>query len=592
MNLCQIEGFAQTTTVTTGDVPFGVPYKFQWTNSTDGLVKYSNCSYTGGATVVTITVSANDCGIQCSSSSFCDSFSWWGGWCDMKSKSVKQVISLAANGGRCGDVISRPNFNFTRGSNGIAMYGKSCDYSRNINILRLPTQSGDEADCGAICSVIADCTHFVFDQAYSGICLLFGKADKSLPYGPTAVPSSYYPTCGYVTANSTSPPFKPNWKSASNGQVMSAPNCGYIGTDPTDLEIQHRNATQLNEVDCASLCVATKTCSYFRWANNWCYPMSIVKPAVYYSLSGSCGYVVKRDVVPNWQNSTNGQVMASKCTYLNVGKKQKFQEARMPSEADCGNLCAATSPCNQFIYTEGLCSLIMTIEQPVAYPAATSATCGYVVKRPNLNFTSGSNGMAMYGKNCDYTRNINSLSLPNQWGDEADCGAICAVYTNCTYFSFDRNHDGLCVLLGKADKSLPFGPSPIVSSYYPSCGYVIVNSTSSPFKPNWQKGADGKVMSANNCGYIGTAPTDFGHSNAKRLNETDCASYCAAKKTCTHFRWTNNRCYPISLLKPVVYYSVTGSCGYVVNRNATINWKTEEGLNEFTSPIFLLKKLK
>ena len=602
VNLCGIEGSPHVTTVSTGDVPPGIPFKFQWNTTTDGLVKYSNCSYTGEK-YFTITGSAAFCGYICAATPTCASFVWWSDWCDMFTQSAKKVISLAADidSHKCGDVISRPNFNFTSGSNGIAMYGKNCEYSRNINSIRLPNQSGDEADCGAICSVIANCTHFLFDRAYPGICVLFGKADKSLPFGPTAVPSSYYPTCGYVTANNTNPPFKPNWKSGANGQVMSAPNCGYIGTEyPADLEIQRINMTQLSEVDCASLCAATKTCSYFRWTNNWCYPMSLVKPAVYYSVTGSCGYVVKRDfVIQNWQNSTNGQVMSSKCAYINVGIKQK-KDVWMGNEEDCGNLCAVTLSCNQFNFKGGWCSL-MTIDQPVAYPT-TSATCGYVVKRPNFNFTSGSNGIAMYGKNCDFTRNINSLRYHYLfYDDEDDCGAICAAYIDCAYFSFDPNFGGICVLYygffyRKADKSLASGPSPISSSNYSSCGYVTANNSSSPFKPNWQSVANGQVMFASNCGFIGTAPTDYGVQliNSTRLNEADCASFCAANKDCTHFRWANNLCHPISLLEPAVYYSLTGSCGYVSNRNTTIIWKTGEGLDEMTSPIesLLLNKLK
>jgi len=49
--------------------------------------------------------------------------------------------------------------------------------------------------------------------------------------------------------------------------------------------------------ECRNQCIITPKCSHYKFssAGNWCYIMPIVKPVVYYSTTGSCGYVVKRN---------------------------------------------------------------------------------------------------------------------------------------------------------------------------------------------------------------------------------------------------------------------------------------------------------
>ena len=72
VNLCKIEDSGRATTVNTGDVPLGVPYNFQWNTSSDGLAKYSNCSY-GGDTLFSKAIgSMDDCGTQCAAYPTCD----------------------------------------------------------------------------------------------------------------------------------------------------------------------------------------------------------------------------------------------------------------------------------------------------------------------------------------------------------------------------------------------------------------------------------------------------------------------------------------------------------------------------------------
>jgi len=96
VNLCKMESNGRATTVTTGDVPPGVAYNFVWNTSPDGLYKNSNCSYYGDE-LVSIGSGAESCGMYCASTPSCDLFSWWGGHCLMKSKSAKQLITLATN---------------------------------------------------------------------------------------------------------------------------------------------------------------------------------------------------------------------------------------------------------------------------------------------------------------------------------------------------------------------------------------------------------------------------------------------------------------------------------------------------------------
>ena len=201
----------------------------------------------------------------------------------------------------------------------------------------------------------------------------------------------------------------------------------------------------------------------------------------------------------------------------------------------------------------------MPLVKPVVY-YSTTGSCGYVVSRPNFNFKSGSNGLAMYGQNCDYT-NDNRNTLPSQLSDEADCGAVCAQTSTCVYFAFAN---GNCNMYTKADASSPVIPLPFYTTSFSSCGYVTGQKTTAPA---WKNVADngpsnGQVMAAPNCGYVGAKP-----NQNTALNESACRMACISSSSCNQFRWTNGMCWQMSLTNPVVtYYSVSGSCGSVVSR--------------------------
>ena len=390
--MCNIEASGRTVTPSTGDAALGVSYNFQWNTSSDGTLKYSNCSYTGASVFTTVT-GADNCGTQCASSSLCDSFSWWGGWCNFKLKSTgNQVISLAdgINSARCGSVVNRPQFNWTIGSNGMALYAKYCGFA-NLNMQTLHWQFSDEADCGAVCALNLTCLYFAYAGGY---CNMYSIANTSIPFVPSSYVSTYYSSCGYVI-NRNFP--LPKWQNASNYQVLAASNCSYIGTDPADIGIQYDNLKWLSQTDCASYCAATSTCNQFNWKDNWCTLMSLVKPVVYFSSTASCGYVVNRTLNLNWTSTSNGQMMAAtNCSYLPTGIKQ--QNDSWLNQVDCPSLCAATSTCTQYKWDSGWCSL-MSIVNPVMF-FSSSASCGYVSNRKAITWKTS--GVYQTSSNCAF----------------------------------------------------------------------------------------------------------------------------------------------------------------------------------------------
>ena len=369
--MCGIEGYGLTTTASTGEVPLGVAYNFQYNTTADGTVKYSNCAYVGQKDQ-TVYASIDDCGPVCAGNPNCDYFSWWGGNCNLKKKVYRGTKSLAANGNsdRCGKVLSRPNFNFVSGSNGLAMYGKNCGYA-DINGMSLPWQLSDEADCGAVCAATANCAYFGYRTGY---CYMTAVANKSSTLVPTPYVSTGYSSCCYITG-STSPP--PNWQSASNGQVMSASNCAYIGTDPGDAGVQHKNDVYTtNQDDCASLCAATSTCSYFKWANGWCSLMAIVKPVVYYSTTGNCGYVVNRNTI-TWTTKGLGQV-STNCNFVG----EDYIIWTTTDIFTCRSYCIKDAQCQYFSFSvDGGSCILKTSTSPLVAIYSSTSSCGQVSSR-------------------------------------------------------------------------------------------------------------------------------------------------------------------------------------------------------------------
>ena len=80
---------------------------------------------------------------------------------------------------------------------------------------------------------------------------MYSVANQSIALTPSPYPSTYHKSCGYVT-NRDSP--VPNWQSSPDGKTMSAPNCGYIGTDPA-IGVQNNASYYVrmdSEADCPS----------------------------------------------------------------------------------------------------------------------------------------------------------------------------------------------------------------------------------------------------------------------------------------------------------------------------------------------------
>ena len=469
----------------------------KWQSTSSGqIMSAQNCNYIGLDPADLQIQSQNvqglgeaDCSSICAITSTCSYYRWArSGWCRLMS--IIKPVAFYSESGSCGYVVTRPTFNFISGSNGLAMYAPKCGYTSDNRIF-LQWQKGDEADCGAICALNSTCSYF----AYVGsTCNMYSIANQSLALTPSPFTSGYYSSCGYVTSHA---PFVPNWQSdLSAGNLTWAPNCGYIGTDPADIGVQGINAYWWrisNEQDCRSRCISTPTCSYYKFSivgsTKICYIMPIVKPVVYYSETGSCGFVVSR---------------------------------------------------------------------------------------PNLNFTSGSIGLAMYAQSCGFT-NDNGKTLISQRCDEADCGAVCSQTPTCSFFAFSK---GNCNMYTKADQSSSVVPLPYYTTLFSSCGYVTGQTAPTL---NWQSDlSSGNLTWAPNCGYIGTDPADIGVQGINAYwwrisNEQDCRSRCISTPTCSYYKFSivgsEKICYIMPIVKPVVYYSATGSCGYVVNRRP-MTWTT------------------
>ena len=115
--------------------------------------------------------------------------------------------------------------------------------------------------------------------------ILTSIAHQSIALTPSPYPSIYHKSCGYVTSRDS---LVPNWQSSPDFKTMSAPNCGYIGTDPatcgkinsTDIGVQKKAscyARMNNEDDCPGRCASTPNCTHFKWPKNYFYLMSSVK---------------------------------------------------------------------------------------------------------------------------------------------------------------------------------------------------------------------------------------------------------------------------------------------------------------------------
>ena len=244
---------------------------------------------------------------------------------------------------------------------------KNCGYTSD-NRQTLQFQLSDEADCGAVCAVTPSCSYTAF---VSSNCNMYSVAHSSSSVVPSPQPSTYFSSCGYVTKNS---PYVPTWQISSNGQIMSAPNCGYIGTDPADIGIQNKNVPRISEADCASTCAATSTCTHYRWAGSLCRLMSIAQPVVYYSTTGSCGYVVKRTPII-WQ--TNGQFQTSSNCIFPAGA---YTNNGITNIDACASSCNKDMKCNYFNLWGGRCRLGSSTTQALAVYSDKSS-CGQIASR-------------------------------------------------------------------------------------------------------------------------------------------------------------------------------------------------------------------
>ena len=454
--------------------------------------------------------------------------------------------------------MSASTLQFTSGSNGLAMYANNCSYS-NDNRKNLPWQLSDEADCGAVCAVTSTCAYFTFAK---GTCYLYSLANPSSKVVPLPSTSTSFSSCGYVTSKKTP---VPTWKTITNNgplnlTVTTAPNCGYIGTDPNDIEAQSNLVVSLNEPDCRITCATASTCTQYRWTNGTCLLMQLVKPVTYYSVSGSCGYVSNRQTVSFTNSGSNGMVRYStNCDYISDNRKilASFTVTAFSTkdyEDDCGTACAYTPFCSYFAFMYGYCNLyaIANTSLPVPKPYTTTyySSCGYVFrcKIPAIKWKSTSNGQIMSAKNCTYigldpadaqiqSQNVQSLS-------EEDCGSMCAATSTCSYYRWDRSSED-CHLMSIVKPVAKPTTSP------GSCGYVVNR------KPiTWT--TNGQMQTNSNCTFTYWAYVGYGLGND--LNA--CAKACSDDSKCSLFNLSGPWCNLITFTgEPLAIYSSSTACG-------------------------------
>ena len=204
---------------------------------------------------------------------------------------------------------------------------------------------------------------------------VFGS-QQVIPLSPNAS------SCGYLTG-SHSP--TPNWQKASNGQLMSAANCNFIGTDPIEIGISSLRTLKpeldtSTLADCASLCLKTSNCTHYRWANGWCFIMSLIKPVGYYSVTGNCGYVANRKFT-TWK--TNGLAkFAPKCGYRPSNEFPPSVSHKTANINQCTQFCINDSDCRFFSLSGGSCKLFDDNLPPVI-STKTTDYCGYIPNRVN-----------------------------------------------------------------------------------------------------------------------------------------------------------------------------------------------------------------
>lgn len=329
----------------------------------------SNCGYIGadpndiGAqSSLKISLGESNCRITCAVASTCTQFRWVNGSC-LLMQLIKPFTYYSVSGS-CGYVNTRQTVSFTiSGSKGLVKYSTNCDYTSDNRKTLTSFSAGAystrvyEEDCGMACAYTPTCSSFAFMYGY---CNLYAIANTSSAVKPTPYTTTYYSSCGYVVSRKVS---AIKWQTASNGQVMSAPNCSYIGLDPADAQIQSQNVKWLSELDCGSLCAATSTCSYYRWdsSSQNCHLMSIIKPVAFASTSGSCGHVVTRKPI-TW--TTNGKFQFnSNCTFT----YDPYIGYCCFDINSCVNLCNGDPKCNLFLLDGGWCNLITFTGQPIAY---------------------------------------------------------------------------------------------------------------------------------------------------------------------------------------------------------------------------------
>ena len=160
--------------------------------------------------------------------------------------------------------------------------------------------------------------------------------------------------------------FAYNFQSGSNGQVMWASGCDFIGK-------YIGNQAGLGEI-CGDLCIANPSCTHFSWSNNVCYMKQAATKPPPSASNGVCGWVNNRNAY-NFQSGSNGKVMwASGCDFVgnDIGKQAILAQ-------NCGDACVANGQCTHFSWSNGGCYLKKAVD-PSATNCNGGCICGYATQ--------------------------------------------------------------------------------------------------------------------------------------------------------------------------------------------------------------------
>lgn len=298
-------------------------------------------------------------------------------------------------------------------------------------------------DCGNVCLIVPDCTHFAADK--NGNCWLKRNwAGNALTVDPNL-------SCGYIS-NPTDPRPKPINATAiappptiqywtKQGPIQWADGCHF-----PDQYFARFDNIQID--NCASVCMAVASCTKFTaygagqncWLqNDWIG----VGPVITDPNARRCGFITARqktntitpNTIANWTTVNETINYADGCDFF----AQDITVIGDISQDDCGKACMVHSDCTHYAATTGRgCYLKKNWMGKGSTPSDPKVLrCGWVSKPqpqtpPPITYWSLDAGNIYYADGCDFVgQEFTGLSNVNK----QDCGRLCQSITGCTHFT-------------------------------------------------------------------------------------------------------------------------------------------------------------